>query len=235
MHRQFKVLAIDDELENLKVLQAILSAEGFKPVVASDGTVGLRMAFELHPDAILLDVMMPDMDGFEVCKRLRELTDVPIIFVTGRGTIEDVVRGFSAGADDYVIKPYNRTELSYRLRAVLRRLGEQGEEDNPAILFPSDSVILDCNRHELVLDNRTVHLTPKEFEVLRLLIRHHGKVLGNDAILSQVWGGERVGDPDLVKQYIYRLRHKIEADPDFPCYIHTIWGEGYYFDAEAIS
>lgn len=235
MHRQFKVLAIDDEPENLKMLQVILRAEGFKPLLAGDASSGLRMAFETHPDAILLDVMMPDMNGFEVCRRLREMTDVPIIFVTGRGTIEDIVRGFSSGADDYVVKPYNRMELSYRLRAVLRRLGEQVEDENTAVLFPSDSVILDCNRHELVLDKRIVHLTPKEFEVLRLLIRHHGKVLGNDAILSQVWGGERVGDPDLVKQYIYRLRKKIEEDPDFPRYIHTIWGEGYYFDAEAIS
>ena len=235
MHRQFKVLAIDDEPENLKMLQVMLMAEGFKPLLAADAATGLRMAFELHPDAILLDVVMPEMDGFEVCQRLREMTDVPIIFVTGRGTIEDVVKGFSAGADDYVVKPYNRMELSYRLRAVLRRIGEQAEDDNAAILFPSDSVILDCNRHELVLGNQVVHLTPKEFEVLRLLIRHHGKVLGNDAILSQVWGGERVGDPDLVKQYIYRLRRKIEEDPDYPRYIHTIWGEGYYFDAEALS
>jgi two-component system response regulator RegX3 len=187
-------LAIDDELENLKVLQAILSAEGFKPLwlPMARWACGRPLNCIPMPSA---GRMMPALYGFEVCKRLRELTDVPIFFVTGRGTIEDVVRGFSAGADDYVIKPYNRTELSYRLRAVLRRLGEQGEEDNPAILFPSDSVILDCTRHELVLDNRTVHLTPKEFEVLRLLIRHHGKVLGNDAILSQVWGGERVGDP----------------------------------------
>jgi len=213
------------------MLRIMLTAEGFDVVLAQDALSGLRAAYQTHPDAILLDVMMPNVDGFEACRRLREMTDVPIIFVTAKGTIEDVVRGFSVGADDYVVKPFNSSELISRIVACLRRAGERAGE-GAEVLFPAASVMLDCGRHELVIGNRTVYLTPKEFEVLRLLVRHAGKVLSKDAILSRVWGPERIGEPDLVKQYIYRLRRKIEPDPDSPRYLHTVRGGGYYFDVD---
>lgn len=232
MRRRFRVLAIDDEPETLKMLKALLTREGFDVVLAQDGRSGLRAAYQSHPDAILLDIMMPDVDGVEVCIRLKEMTDVPIIFVTALGTIEDIVQGFSAGADDYVVKPFSGAELTSRLLASLRRTGE-GKDNSVEILFPTDSVMLDCGRHELVIENRAVYLTPKEFEVLRALVRHVGRVLSADAILTQVWGPERVGEPDLIKQYIYRLRRKIELDPDSPRYLHTVRGSGYYFDIEA--
>jgi len=213
------------------MLKMILSAEGFEVLTAQDASSGLRMAYQSRPDVVLLDVVMPEIDGFELCRRLREMTDVPIIFVTARGTIEDIVRGFSLGADDYVVKPFDRPELVSRLWACLRRASER-EDREQEILFPAASVMLNCDRHELVVGNRTVYLTPKEFEVLRLLIRHAGRVLSPDAILARVWGPERVGEPDLVKQYIYRLRRKIEPDPSSPRYLHTVRGSGYYFDAE---
>lgn len=231
MRRRFRVLVVDDQPETLQMLQILLTSEGFDVVVAQDALSGLRAAYQSHPDAILLDVMMPNVDGFEACRRLREMTDAPIIFVTAKGTIEDIVRGFSVGADDYVVKPFDRSELVSRLLASLRRASERAEE-GAEVLFPAASIMLDCGRHELVIDNRTVYLTPKEFEVLRLLIRHAGKVLSTDAILAQVWGPERVGEPDLVKQYVYRLRQKIEPDPRRPRYLHTVRGGGYYFDAE---
>ncbi|HID89656.1 MAG TPA: response regulator transcription factor [Anaerolineae bacterium] len=231
VHRRFRVLAIDDQPDALRMLEVILGSEGFEVFTAQDALSGLRMAYQLHPDAVLLDVMMPEVDGFEVCRRLREMTDVPIVFVTARGTIEDVVRGFALGADDYVVKPFNRSELIGRLFACLRRAGER-EDRQQEIMFPAASVMLDCGRHELVIGHRTVYLTPKEFEVLRFLIRHAGRVLSPDAILTRVWGPERVGEPDLVKQYIYRLRRKIEPDPKSPRYIRTVRGSGYYFDAE---
>ncbi|MDY7080683.1 MAG: response regulator transcription factor [Chloroflexota bacterium] len=230
MRRRFRVLAIDDQPDVLAVLRAMLTAEGFDVEVARDGLSGLRAAYQSHPDAILLDVMMPDMDGFDACRRLREMTDVPIIFVTAKGTIEDIVHGLSLGADDYVVKPFERSELVSRLTACLRRAGERTDEGGD-YLFPADSVVLDCDRHELVIGNKTVYLTPKEFEVLRLLIRHTGKVLSTDAILTRVWGPEWIGEPDLVKQYVYRLRRKIEPDPGVPTYLHTVRGGGYYFDA----
>jgi DNA-binding response OmpR family regulator len=229
MRRRFRVLVVDDSSDVLAVLQAMLTAEGFEVLVAQDALAGLRSAYQDHPDAILLDVMMPDIDGFEACRRLREMTDVPIIFVTAKGAIEDIVHGLSLGADDYVVKPFERSELLSRLAACLRRAGERTDEGGD-YLFPAESVVLDCDRHELVIGNRTVYLTPKEFEVLRLLIRHAGKVLSIDAILTRVWGPDWIGEPDLVKQYVYRLRQKIESDPGAPRYLHTVRGGGYYFD-----
>lgn len=231
MRRRFRILVVDDHADVLRVLEAMLTAEGFEVVTAQDALSALRAAYQEHPDAILLDVMMPDMDGFEACRRLREMTDVPIIFVTAKGAIEDIVQGLSLGADDYVVKPFERSELLSRLAACLRRAGER-TDDGGDYLFPAESVVLDCDRHELVIGNRTVYLTPKEFEVLRLLVRHAGKVLSTDAILTRVWGPDWIGEPDLVKQYVYRLRRKIESDPGTPRYLHTVRGGGYYFDAE---
>jgi DNA-binding response OmpR family regulator len=157
------------------------------------------------------------------------MTEVPIIFLTAKGTLEDIVKGLSLGADDYLVKPFNRSELIGRLLACLRRAKEQ-MPDGVDLLFASDSIMLDCGRHELIIEDRVVYLTPKEFEVLRLLIRHVGKVLSTNAILARVWGAERIGEPDLVKQCIYRLRQKIELDPHAPKHLYTVWGEGYYFD-----
>jgi len=231
MRRRFRILIIDDNSDVLMVLRAMLTAEGFDVVVAQDALAGLRAAYQDHPDAILLDVMMPEIDGFEACRRLREMTDVPIIFVTAKGAIEDIVHGLSLGADDYVVKPFERSELLSRLGVCLRRAGERTDEGGD-YLFPAESVVLDCDRHELVIGNRTVYLTPKEFEVLRLLIRHAGKVLSTDAILTRVWGPDWIGEPDLVKQYVYRLRRKIESDPGTPRFLHTVRGGGYYFDTD---
>ncbi|HDQ74237.1 MAG TPA: response regulator transcription factor [Chloroflexi bacterium] len=231
MRRCFRVLVVDDHPDVLAILKAMLVKEGFEVVVAPDALSGIRLAYEKHPDAILLDVMLPDLDGFEACRRLRDMTEAPIIFVTAKGTIEDIVKGLSLGADDYVVKPFERTELLSRLSACLRRAHEQSGEGSD-LIFPATSIMLDSDRHELLIENRTVYLTPREFEVLRLMVRHTGKVLSADAILTRVWGPEWIGEPDLIKQYIYRLRQKIEPDPASPQYLHTVRGGGYYFDAE---
>lgn len=227
--QRYRILIVDDEPDALTVLESILESKGFEVVTAPDGVSALRAAYQTHPDLILLDIMMPGMDGFEVCRRLREMTEVPIIFLTAKGAIEDVVRGFSLGADDYVVKPYSQSELMGRINACLRRV-DSGSDKRVEALFPDPSVMLDCKRRELMIKNRIVYLNPKEFEVLRLLLRHAGKVLSTDAILSRVWGPERVGDPDLVKQYIYRLRRKIEPDPESPQFLHTVRGAGYFFE-----
>jgi DNA-binding response OmpR family regulator len=234
MGPRLRILVVDDDFDARTVLHLLLTANGFEVAVAQDGRAGLRAAYHGHPDAVLLDVMMPHLDGFETCRRLRDMTDVPIIFTTARGTMDDIVQGLSAGADDYVVKPFDPSELLGRLRTCLRharRFPGKGDEK----LSPTTSVELDCGRRELVVKDRTVYLNPKEFEVLRLLIRHAGKVLTTDAILSQVWGPERIGEPDLVKQYIYRLRRKIESFPDAPEYLHTIRGKGYYFDTTTLN
>ncbi len=228
------MLVIDDEPGFLEMLNLALSIEGFSVIVASNAASGLRAAFQSKPDAILLDVMMPDMDGYEVCRRLREMTDAPIIFVTAKDTPDDILHGFSMGADDYVVKPFQISELLCRLEVSLQRTAQRYEDD-PNLLFVTDSLMLDCDRREMVHGNQIVHFTPLEFSVLRLLIHHSGKVLSPDAVLTQVWGYEQAGNLELVKQYIYRLRRKIEPDPDNPRYLHTVWGEGYYFDVEPSS
>ena len=229
MRNKATVLVIDDERDALKMLHILLEGEGYDVVLADGPESGLHSAYRKHPDVILLDVMMPGMDGFEVCRRLREMTAAPIIFVTAKGTIENIVQGFSSGGDDYIVKPYDFSELLCRLQVALRR-GNEREDITPDVLFSDNSVVLHLDCHDLEINDRVVHLTPKEFEVLRLLIRHAGRVLSHDAILSQIWGFERMGDLDLIKQYIYRLRKKIEQNPESPSYIHTVWGEGYYFD-----
>ncbi len=234
MRNKATVLVIDDERDALKMLRLLLEGEGYEVMLADGAESGLHTAYRTRPDVVLLDVMMPGMDGFEVCRRLREMTAAPIIFVTAKGTIENIVQGFSAGGDDYIVKPYDFSELLCRLRVALRR-GNDRKDITPDVLFSDNAVVLHLDRHELEINDRVVHLTPKEFEVLRLLIRHAGKVLTHDAILVRIWGFERTGDLDLIKQYIYRLRQKIESDPESPTYIHTVWGEGYYFNLEEES
>ena len=234
MARQLRVLVIDDEPDMLLMMRMMLTAEGFDVIEAGDAISGLRTAYRTHPDAILLDVAMPDMDGFDACRRLRELTDIPILFVTARDALTDVVEGFSVSADDYVVKPFNCSELISRLMARLRRV-DDGGNGRHKILPLTTSILLDCSRRELAMGAQTIRLTAKEFEVLRLLIRHAGKVLSVDTILTEVWGAERVGEPDLVKQYMYRLRRKIEPEPSAPRYLHTVRSGGYYFDANHCS
>ena len=229
MKNQFHILVIDDNPDIREMHRMVLAREGFQVTLTSDALSGLRAAYQTHPDAIILDVMMPDMDGFEACRRIREMTKVPILLVTGKATAsEDIVRGFSAGADDYLVKPFSPSELVSRLRARLYRSGSTQNSENE-YLSPDASVILNSDRHELIIEGETIYLPPKEFQVLRLLLRHSGQVLSLNAILSQVWGAERIGETDLVKQYIYRLRKKIEPDPSNPRYLHSVRGEGYYF------
>ncbi|HNT76154.1 MAG TPA: response regulator transcription factor, partial [Anaerolineae bacterium] len=174
---------------------------------------------------------MPEIDGYEMCRRLREMTDIPVLFLTAKSNIEDKIQGLALGADDYIVKPFNFAELKYRLaRCISRTPG--GSSRKMEMLFLSDSVTLDCDRHELSLHGNIIGLTPKEFEVLRYLASHPGKVLTTDAILVNVWGTEHIGELDLVKQYIYRLRRKIGAVGNSTLSINTIWGSGYCFELE---
>jgi two-component system KDP operon response regulator KdpE len=224
-----RILIIDDDAEIRDILEVMLSKHSFRVLTATSSLEGLQKAYQYHPKAILLDIMMPEMDGLETCRRLREMTDIPIIFITARNRTVDLEAGFAAGADDYITKPFTEAEVRYRLQACLRRAqGADTIEDE--FLFPLKDVMLDGNRHELILNGHTVRLAPQEFEVLRVLLRHPGKVVTPDTILLHVWGAEHLGNTELVKQYIYRLRQKIETEPENPHYLHTVWGEGYYFD-----
>jgi DNA-binding response OmpR family regulator len=225
------VLVIDDDAETREILDIMLSRHGFHVLTAADSLEGLRKAYQFHPDAVLLDIVMPTINGLETCRRLREMTDIPILFITARTQPPDLEAGFDAGADDYITKPFAESEVRYRLQACLRR-AQRGHKSQGDFIFPFKDVMLDGNRHELILRNETFHLAPQEFKVLQILLKHPGKVITADTLLLQVWGAEHLGNTELVKQYIYRLRQKIEEDPGNPRYLHTVWGEGYYFDLE---
>jgi DNA-binding response OmpR family regulator len=226
-----EVLVIEDDNDMREMLEIILTEHGFRVHAAPDALSGLRLAYQKRPDAVVMDVMMPDMDGFETCRRLREMMDAPIMLLTGKfTTTEDIVRGLDLGADEYMTKPFKVLELISRLNVCLRRNNATSREAGQ-YLFPTPSVILDCGRHLLTIHGEEIYLSPSEFEVLFFLIRHAGRPLSPNAILSQVWGPQRIGDDRLVKQYIYQLRQKIEPDPSTPTYIQTIRGEGYYFTA----
>jgi len=231
LHQRHTILVVDDHADTRAMLRMMLKAAGFNVLLAADAISGLKAAYQHHPDAVLLDVMMPKIDGFETCRRLRELTNIPVLFLTANNNIDDKIHGLSLGADDYIIKPFNHTELKYRLMSCLKRSPMQ-DARKAQHLFLGDAATLDCERHKLQIKGQTLYLTPKEFKVLRYLARHRGSVLHIDAILTNVWGVEHIGDPALVKQYIYRLRRKLATIPDCPLHIQTIWGTGYYFEAD---
>ena len=228
------ILVIDDDVDILRMLKLALTRNGFDVIMAASGLDGLRRAYETHPDAIILDVMMPMHDGFEICRRLREMTEVPIIFLTAKGTVDDIVRGLALGADDYVTKPFNEKELVSRLVACLRRAANKDETPD-ILVFTQGTFVLDRSRRHAVVNGEIVHLTPTEYEVLDYLVRHAGKVLSRDAILARVWGPEYLGETELVKQFIYRLRQKIETEPRKPRFIHTVPSAGYFFEVEELA
>lgn len=212
------------------MLQIQLEQRGYEVVTALSGLEGLKTAYEAHPDLVILDLMMPDMDGWEVCRRLREVSDIPIIMLTVRSRDGDVVRGFESGADDYVTKPFDEGELEARIRAVLRRSNYESEADpSPTVFYDDGYLHIDLERRVVSVAGEGIDLTPTEFDLLCYLVRHEGRVLTHQHILTEVWGGEYANRTDYVKLYVRYLRSKIEKDPSEPVYIRTEWGEGYYF------
>ncbi|MBN1874213.1 MAG: response regulator transcription factor [Anaerolineae bacterium] len=232
MRQKVSVLVIDDDQEVLNLLKITLGVYGFEVITAKDAIMGMHAAYQYHPDAILLDVMMPKIDGFEACRQLRSMTSVPIIFVTAKSLIGDVIKGFRAGADDYVTKPFNHEELLARLKVCLHYAVKDQNDYQGFFETGFEDWQVEDDRHEIIIKNQLIYLPPKEFEILRYLIRHLGRVLSADAILSNIWGPEYVGDRNMVKQHIYRLRQLIEPDPKKPIYIRTAPGEGYYLDVD---
>jgi DNA-binding response OmpR family regulator len=255
------ILLVDDE-EALRVsLGFTLQRAGYEVTAASDGAAALRAARLRPPDLILLDLMLPQIDGLDVCRRIREWSDVPILMLTARTDVEDRVFGLETGADDYVTKPFSSRELLARIEALLRRRppqaagsaparsggGMPGRSGAPAAGVPNEelpralpvarsgilsggALKLDLDRHEAQVDGRPVELSPKEFEILRLLLSHRGKVVLREELIASVWGDDFMGDTKTVDVHIRWLRAKIEPDPSVPRYIVTIRGVGFRFD-----
>jgi two-component system KDP operon response regulator KdpE len=224
-----RVLIIDDNTLHRRVLVDALAHVGFSVEQAADGATGLRQVFSSRPDVVLLDVMMPGMDGWEVCKRIRELCDTPIIMLTSLNREEEMIRGLDLGADDFVSKPASPDHLLARIRAVLRR-AERGPP--PASLDYDDGVLsIDATRHEVRLNGEPVTLTPTEFRLLSTLAQAPERVHPFAELLSTIWGPAYIDDIEFLRVYIWRLRKKLEANPEHPRWLITERGFGYRFRA----
>lgn len=222
-----KILIIDDEEATVQLISVLLERRGFEPIKAYRAEEGLRKAYRHQPDLVLLDIMMPDMDGWEVCKRLREMSDVPIIFLTARSDVKDIVRGLEMGADDYIIKPYDNDELVARVRAHLRRSPRPSVSEE--LVFNDGDFRINFMNREVWVRNELKHLTPKEFNLLAVLVRSAGRVVTRTELVTQAWGEEYGDAIDSLKLYIHYLRQKVEVNPEQPDYIVTSRGVGYRF------
>lgn len=224
-----RVLIIEDDLQVLELLEMQLLKDGFFVLTATTGDAGLRLAGEERPEVIILDIMMPGLDGYEVCRRLRQVTDACILFTSAMGQTEDIVHGLQMGGDDYVIKPYVYEELVNRMIACLRRRARfrvTAEE----VYAREPAISTDPSRRLVYLEEGTVQLTRKEYAVFEYLMQNLGDVLSPDSILATVWGPEYVGEREVLDQVIYRLRAKLEPDPSQPKYLHTVRGAGYMLE-----
>ncbi|MDF2672679.1 MAG: response regulator transcription factor [Clostridiales bacterium] len=223
-----KILIIDDELHIVELLRYNLESNGYKVIFSLNGREGLNIAIEEKPDLILLDVMLPELDGFDVCKEIKknkEIEFIPIIMLTAKSEEFDKILGLELGADDYITKPFSVRELLARIKAVLRR--NVKEEQEKALGFGDLIIYLD--KHEVVKKGEKVELTLKEFELLRLLVVNKGKVLTRDFLLDKVWGYEYYGETRTVDVHVRHLRQKIEDDDRNPRYVETVRGIGYKF------
>ena len=225
-----KILIIDDDPIFLKLVDQVLTRQGYEVFKAGGGQEGLRVLFDQRPDMVLLDVVMPRMDGWQTCSRIRDVSDIPIIMLTGKQTSEDdIVRGLDYGADDYLIKPVGNRELVTRVRAILRRAELPSLPDRRETTYSDGFLTVDVAERKVIVNGERVKLTPREFRLFTLLVENAGHILTHKQVLEKVWGWEYIDDLDYVRIYISHLRQKIEPDPSLPKYIVTEPGVGYRF------
>ena len=224
-----KILVVDDEKPIVDILRFNLQKEGYAVIEAFDGVEAVEKALSLNPDLILLDVMLPKLDGFGVCKKIREKSSTPILMLTAREEEVDKVLGLELGADDYITKPFSVRELMARIRANMRRnSGEELNKNEDVEQIQIGEFILDCNKYELFRDEELIYLTVREFELLKFFALKKDKIFSRESLLEQVWGYEYYGDVRTVDVTVRRLREKMESDPSNPQYIKTKRGVGYY-------
>jgi len=227
-----KILLIDDDPELGRMVEAILRPVEVVIYQAFSGSDGLRRAYEIHPDLIILDIMMPGLNGFEVCSRLREFTSVPVLMLTARNNENDMLRGFNVGVDDFVRKPFNKEELEARVRALLRRSENQREESGSYVTSYRDDVLeVDLVFQTVRLKGKVIDLTPREYGLLARLVNEPGRILSHHELVQEVWGEAFVsGSSALSSLYIHYLRKKLQDGLHGHEYIHTMWGRGYWFE-----
>lgn len=223
-----KILQIDDDLEFSKLTKMWLQNAGYEVSSAADGAEGLRRVFSNRPNLVLLDAVIPKMDGWEVCRRIREMCEIPVVMVTVRGQKDDRLKGFVLGADDYITKPVDFPELIARVQAVLKR-ASQDSEDNEQSSFHDGEIEIEWRGRQVWIRGKQVKFSPLEFRILACLIKNRGWIVTHEQILEKAWGPNYIGDKSFVKLYVRYLRKKIEADPHNPKLIMTERGVGYYF------
>ena len=226
-----KVLAVDDEKIIIKGLKFSLERDGFEVICAYDADEALALAESKNPDIILLDVMLPGLSGYEVCERIREYSDVPIIMLSAKGEDMDKIMGLEYGADDYITKPYNILEVKARIKAVLRRRTSNSKEEEASNEIVYGLLRLNLDSRTLYIDGRDADLTVIEFNLLEAMAKHPNKVFSRQDLLKIVSGEVDKADARSIDVHIRRLREKIEENPSSPKYVHTKWGVGYYFHA----
>ncbi|KKM09511.1 hypothetical protein SY88_18030 [Clostridiales bacterium PH28_bin88] len=231
-----KILAVDDEPDIIKIITHRMSKEGFEVIPAADGEEALNRFRQEKPDVVILDLMLPKVDGFEVCRLIREESSIPIIILSARGDELDRILGFRMGGDDYLTKPFSPSELALRVQAMLRRntTRRDAAEDSPDTIR-INGLFIDRRRHLVKVEGTEVQLTPKEFKLLWLMASRPDYVFTREQLLDQIWDSDYMGDADNVTVMVSRLREKIEMDPANPKYIKTVWGVGYKFGADTLN
>ena len=224
-----RILVVDDDPVLSELVSYILQSEGYQTIVANNGEDGLRKFQSTNPDLVMLDVTMPELDGFEVCKRIRAISSVPIIMLTAQGSEDAIVRGLDFGADDYVTKPFQLKPLMARVRANLRRVNAP-QPQYGKVTYQDEYLTVDLEAHKVLINGEPVKLTPTEYKLLAVLVKNRGRILEFRQLLEQVWGFEYIDDIDYLRVYIWHLRRKIEKDPKNPCYLHNELSIGYRFD-----
>ena len=226
-----KVLVVDDEKLIVKGIRFSLEQDDMEVDCAYDGEEALERAKNTKYDMILLDIMLPKMNGIEVCQHIREFSNVPIIMLTAKGDDMDKILGLEYGADDYITKPFNILEVKARIKAIMRRNAKSEIKETVAKVIKAGDLKIDCDSRTLVIFDKEIYLTAKEFDLLELLSFNPNKVYSRENLLNIVWGYEYPGDVRTVDVHIRRLREKIEANPSEPKYVNTKWGVGYYFQS----
>ncbi len=226
-----KIMLVDDEESICKVVEHIVKRDGYEFCYAKNGYEALDMFEEENPDLIILDVMMPELDGFAVCESIRAKSDVPIIFVSAKGDIVDKSVGFKMGADDYLVKPFSSVELALRIKALLRRsnLDKSNKNENNSDYLKVNDLEIYYKKYEVYSHGKKVDLTSKEFEILALLARNKGHVFTREQLLESIWGESYIGDVNTITIFVRKIREKIEDNPSKPKYLLTVWGVGYKF------
>ena len=224
------MLVVDDEKLIVKGIRFSLEQDGMEVDCAYDGEEALNKAKSNSYDMILLDIMLPKMDGFEVCQAIREFSDMPIVMLTAKGDDMDKILGLEYGADDYITKPFNILEVKARIKAIMRRTSPARQQAAQASVIEKGDLKLDCESRRLFINGTEINLTTREFELLEIMVKNENKVYSRENLLNLVWGKEYPGDVRTVDVHVRRLREKIETNPSEPKYVHTKWGVGYYYN-----